>query len=280
MMNTLAAVARTEKSFGQTWTEKSLAQICLAHRGEVSGKWQCYIPVYEAIFAEYRDKRVSLLEIGVQNGGSLGVHAEYFSDTALLVGDNINPRCRLLNYPPSIRVAVESCVDEHTKEQITAISPSFDIVIDDGSHKSKDTILTFLKYFPIVSAGGVYIIEDLHAGYWQQYGGGLFHKKSPVAFLKFLVDALNAEHGGVNESIADFMTMELPEYRSLYDQNLPAEIKSITFSKSMCIVRKTDPGKPNKQRRSAPAQAMVASLIRWSLSSSTNGAVSFFPSSL
>ena len=280
MMNTLAAIAGRKSRSGRPGRKNRSHKSFIAHRGEVSGKWQCYIPVYEAIFAEYHDKRVSLLEIGVQNGGSLGVHAEYFSDAAIFVGNDINPRCRLLNHPPSIRVAVESCVDEHTKEQITAISPSFDIVIDGGSHKSKDTILAFLKYFPIVSAGGVYIIEDLHAGYWQQYGGGLFHKKSPVAFLKLLVDALNAEHGGVNQSIADFMTMELPEYRSLYDQNLPAEIKSITFSKSMCIIRKTDPGKPNKQRRSAPAQAMVASLIRWSLSSSTNGAVSFFPPSL
>ena len=235
----------TEKSFAQTWEEKSFAQIFLTHRGKVSDKWQSYIPNYETVFADYRDKQVSLLEIGVQNGGSLEVYAEYFRDAAIIVGTDINPRCRFLNYPPPIRVVVGNCVNEQTKQQITAISPSFDIVIDDGSHTSKDIILAFLRYFPIVNPGGIYVIEDLHASYWQEWDGGLFHKKSSIAFLKLLVDAVNAEHWGVGESMTDFMTLEFPEYRSLYDKNVLAEIKSITFSNSMCIIRKTDPGEAN-----------------------------------
>lgn len=235
------AQAWTEKSFAQTWTKKSFAQIYLSHRGKVSDKWQSYISIYETIFAEYRDKQVSLLEIGIQNGGSLEVYAEYFPDAAIIVGNDINPRCRILNYRRGITVVVGNCVDEQTKEQIAAISPSFDIVIDDGSH----IILTFLKYFPIVSPGGVYIIEDLHASYWQDWGGGLFHKKSSVAFLKLLVDAVNAEHWGVSENITDLMTLGFPEHRSLYDENVLGEIKSITFSNSMCIIRKTGPEERN-----------------------------------
>jgi glycosyltransferase involved in cell wall biosynthesis len=235
----------TEQSLAPAWTENSFAQIFLSHRGKVSDKWQSYIPVYESIFAEYRDKQVSLLEIGIQNGGSLEVYAEYFSDAAIIVGNDINPRCRLLSYPPCIRVVVGSCVDEQTKGQITAISPSFDIVVDDGSHTSKDIILAFLKYFPIVNAGGIYIIEDLHASYWQDWGGGLFHKKSSVAFLKLLVDAVNAEHWGVSESITDFMTLGFPDYQPLYDESVLGEIKSITFSNSMCIIRKTGPAERN-----------------------------------
>ena len=114
------------------------------------------------------------LEIGIQNGGSLEIYSEYFTNPEIIVGCDIDPRCRLLQYAPGIKVVIGDCAADETRSKITAISSSFDLIIDDGSHISDDVIVAFLKYFPFVKPGGVYVIEDLHTSYWQRWQGGLF----------------------------------------------------------------------------------------------------------
>jgi hypothetical protein len=225
-------------------TGKSFAEIFAAHRGKVSDKWES-----ESLFAEFRDKRIALLEIGIQNGGSLEIYSEYFTNPEIIVGCDIDPSCRLLQYAPGIKVVIGDCAADETRSKITAISSSFDLIIDDGSHISDDVIVAFLKYFPFVKPGGVYVIEDLHTSYWQRWQGGLFHSKSSIAFLKLLVDALHAEHWGVRETISDLMTVEFSEYRSLFSEYTFKGIKSINFANSMCVIRRTEHGAPNSLGR-------------------------------
>lgn len=63
-------------------------------------------------------------------------------------------------------------------------STFFDIIIDDGSHVSSDIIRTFALYFPKLKSGGTYIIEDLHASYWESHQGALNYSFSSIEFLK------------------------------------------------------------------------------------------------
>ncbi len=181
----MSLVERAAKSFGEIFATNS---------GKISDKWQSYIPVYEGVLAPFRDKPIALLEIGIQNGGSLEIYSEYFTRPKILIGCDINPKCRLLEFASGIEVVVGDCTADAVRDEITAISRSFDIIIDDGSHVSHDVITAFLKYFPLVEAGGIYVIEDLHTSYWQRWQGGLFYRKSSISFLKLLVDALHAEH--------------------------------------------------------------------------------------
>lgn len=211
----------------------------------MSDKWHSYIRIYEWLFAEYRDKPVALLEFGIQNGGSLEIYAKYFSNPEIIVGCDIDPKCRLLRYPPGTRVVIGDCTDDDTRRRIADVSPSFDFVIDDGSHVCGDVIEAFLKYFPLVRPGGAYVIEDLHTSYWEQWGGGLFRRKSSIGFLKLLVDAIHAEHWGVRETVADLIAVDFPEYRALLDERALKEIKSVHFENSICVVRKTDAGEAN-----------------------------------
>jgi len=225
--------------------DRTFAEIFAAHSGKVSDKWQSYIPAYEGLFSEFRDKPIALLEIGIQNGGSLEIYADYFTRAEIIVGCDINPKCRLLHYSPGIEVVIGNCTADDTRRKITALSPTFDIIIDDGSHVSNDIIVAFLRYFSLIRPGGIYVIEDLHTSYWQQWQGGLFHKKSSIAFLKLLVDAINAEHWGIGENIGDLMAAEFPEYRPLFTERTLRTIKSVNFENSMCIIRKTEDDAPN-----------------------------------
>lgn len=47
------------------------------------------------------------------------------------------------------------------------------VVIDDGSHVAGHASMTFRHLFPLMPAGAVYAIEDLHTSFWQDFGGGL-----------------------------------------------------------------------------------------------------------
>lgn len=54
-------------------TPNRLQNLCDEHIGKVSDKWESYIDVYDELFQEIYGSVESILEIGVQNGGSLEI---------------------------------------------------------------------------------------------------------------------------------------------------------------------------------------------------------------
>jgi hypothetical protein len=160
--------------------------------GKVSDKWQSYLPYYEALFSPLRECPVSLLEIGIQNGGSLETWAAAFAAGERFVGCDIDPRCGTLKYDdPRIRVVVGDANALPTFQAIHDVCPSYDIVIDDGSHRSTDILKSFVNYFPLVKPGGLYVVEDTHTLYLDSFGGGVLNEFGAYAFFKRLVDVLN-----------------------------------------------------------------------------------------
>ena len=53
----------------------SFEEIHKAKTGKVSDKWASYLHYYDRLFKDYRDQEIALLEIGIQNGGSLDTYA-------------------------------------------------------------------------------------------------------------------------------------------------------------------------------------------------------------
>jgi len=146
----------------KTFNSQTLEELHLQHTGKVSDKWSSYLGIYNQILKSYRNKNVRLLEIGVQNGGSLEIWAKYFSNAKLIVGCDINPQCGTLNYDNSkIHLLVGDANSYEVQNKVVELSKSFDIIIDDGSHYSSDIIKSFSRYFPLLEDGGVYIIVKL-----------------------------------------------------------------------------------------------------------------------
>ncbi|MDE3037280.1 MAG: class I SAM-dependent methyltransferase, partial [Pseudomonadota bacterium] len=69
-----------------------------------------------------------------------------------------------------------------------------DIVIDDGSHVMKDVNVTFDYLYPKLLKNSVYLVEDLHTAYWEEYGGGAGKPDSFIERCKHFIDVLNADH--------------------------------------------------------------------------------------
>ncbi|WP_417385606.1 class I SAM-dependent methyltransferase [Gimesia sp.] len=220
---------------------KTLQQITSTHDGKVSDKWAAYLNAYEEVLAEYQDATVKLLEIGVQNGGSLEIWEQYFSNLQTIVGCDINPSISQLEYQnPSINLVVGNATEDDTAKQILEHCNSFNIIIDDGSHRSDDIILTFARYFPVLELNGLFIIEDLHCSFWEEFQGGLFEPFSSLSFLKRLSDIINHEHWGIQKSRVEHLAKYGEKYGCEFDEEELKKIHSIEFINSMCIIRKKE----------------------------------------
>ena len=139
----------------------TLREIFSSHQGKLSDKWNFYLVEYERLIAPYVDRPVRLLEIGVQNGGSIEIWSKVFENSEKIVGCDIDPKCGLLTFEdPQISIVVGDVSISSTRDLIRAQSLFFDIIIDDGSHKSSDIVKVFANYFGIVSSEGVFIAED------------------------------------------------------------------------------------------------------------------------
>lgn len=209
------------------------------HAGKVSDKWQLYLDVYQAVLAEYRDKPVSVLEIGIQNGGSLEIWSRYFRNAIKLVGCDINTDCARLRYDdPRIAVVVADANTDDAERRIAAEAEVFDIIIDDGSHRSGDIVRSFARYFHRVREGGVYVVEDLHCSYWAQFEGGLFNPHSSMSFFKRLVDVINFEHWGLERPAESVLAPIFEVHGGRLKEGTLSSIHSIQFFNSVCVIQK------------------------------------------
>jgi len=122
------------------------------------GTHHSYIPIYEELFSKYKDKPISLLEIGVNRGYSLYTWKNYFTHANLIMG--IEYQRHIVHKKEGVEILYADINDAHTV--LTNIGEkTFDIVIDDGSHDIKDQLFTFQMLRSKVNKGGLYIIEDL-----------------------------------------------------------------------------------------------------------------------
>ena len=220
-------------------SRKMLHQLYAEHAGKVSDKWSLYLTEYDRLFDDCRDKPVRLLEIGIQNGGSLDIWSKYFSNASALIGCDINLDCARLSYDdPRIGVIVGDANAPEVCERVFQRSPQFDIIIDDGSHLSSDIIKSFALYFPRVVEGGIFIAEDLHCSYLGQFEGGLFDPYSSISFFKRLADVISHEHWGIPKARADILRGIFTKYGCEVDEETLSQVHSVEFINSMCVVRK------------------------------------------
>lgn len=220
----------------------TLLSLARSHRGKFSDKWSSYLAAYDRMLAEYKHRNIRLLEIGVQNGGSLEIWARYFAAATHLIGCDINPACAALEYEDArIGLVIGDANTDAVQAQILARCPQFDVIIDDGSHTSPDIVKSFARYFSTLSTGGLFIIEDMHCSYWQEFDGGLYHPTSSMAFLKRLTDVMNHEHWGLATTRAEFLDDFARQYGIAFDDDLLTCIHSIEFINSVCVIRKSYP---------------------------------------
>lgn len=218
---------------------RTLLEHYQAHTGKVTDRWASYLEEYQRIFAPFRNEPIRMLEIGVQNGGSLELWASYFSNLKQLIGCDIDERCGHLRFDDErVSVIVGDASQAQTYQAIIQNNTAFDVVIDDGSHNSQDIVTAFARYFPHISEGGVFVAEDLHCSYWREFQGGLFDPTSSIAFFKLLVDVVNHEHWGLPLEPNSLFSAFQEKYGIQLTNEMLATISRVEFCNSICVVHK------------------------------------------
>jgi hypothetical protein len=132
-----------------------------------------YLEKYDPVFKPFLDKKIFLLELGVNTGGSLLLWRDYFPN-GLVVGIDISlPK----EFKPAERIHLYEGSQEDTKflsRVANDICPDgFDIIIDDASHIGKLTKAAFWHLFDNhLKTNGLYVIEDWGTGYWDDWPDG------------------------------------------------------------------------------------------------------------
>jgi SAM-dependent methyltransferase len=203
-----------------------------AHTGYVSHKMTHYPFVYDQLLKPRLDagKPVRLLEIGVQNGGSLEIWKKYLPPGSEIHGVDINENCLRLEFPENVHFHLGSAASQDFMSR-TFENGMFDIVIDDGSHVCTEVLLAFLHLFPRLAPGGIYIVEDLHTSYWPGFGGGFRQDGASIEFFKSLADTVNLDHIS-SDALQDFsgLLLSSPDFQAM--------IASVSFYDSVCAVTK------------------------------------------
>lgn len=138
-----------------------LNDIGLKH-GTDKATFHKYLDFYEKHLPD-RDFSGRLLEIGIMDGCSIRMWREYYPN-AEIVGIDTGLQVDL-----RIDGATLLELDGTKPEHLTQLG-KFDIIIDDGSHMTKDQQKSFEHlFYHQLNSGGLYILEDLHTSYRTEY---------------------------------------------------------------------------------------------------------------
>jgi hypothetical protein len=136
---------------------------------------------------------------------------------------------------PRINIVVGDVNSEKIYQQLSSRA-MFDIVIDDGSHRSEDILLSFLNYFPMVVPGGLYVVEDTHAVYHRPETG-ISAKRNVLGFFKDLTDVVNFQfwrrESTIEHLLQPYIAASLPAWLS------GGWVEALEFRNSLVAIRKS-----------------------------------------
>lgn len=188
--------------------QNPLEEYFYSNTKNVIHKWVHYFEIYHKHFQRFVGKECVILEIGVDQGGSLQMWKHYFGSEAMIYGIDINPICKQYE-EENIHIIIGSQSNREFLKELKSEIPKIDILIDDGGHTMEQQITTFEELFDHISDDGIYLCEDTHTSYWKEYGGGYAKNDSFIEFSKTLIDKLNAWHIRNNEIAVSNLTLNV-----------------------------------------------------------------------
>lgn len=207
-----------------------LDNLAILYKADKGSYWHNYCNAYEEYFGSLKNNSLRILEIGVGEGCSLFMWKDYFPN-AQIVGMDCNAVCKkYVSDRIKIVIGMQGNVDLLT--EINGKYGPFDIIIDDGSHRWDDQIISFQTLFPKLVGNGFYVVEDLHTSYDIKYCQSA--KIPTVNYFKNIIDNINL-----------FGTFGLKYNRGAREKskvsaNLDVlnHIESIRFHTSICFIKK------------------------------------------
>jgi predicted O-methyltransferase YrrM len=154
------------------------------------GTGRSYLHVYRWLFAAKRDTARKVLEIGISQGGSIGLWHDYFQ-SADIYGIDIAGLDRVwdrIKGVPRIHLFPHQDAYDAKFLQRNFQNASIDIMIDDGPHSLSSMQEMIQLYLPLLKPDGILVIEDVQSPSWIQE----LHAVTPAADRQF-IDTYNLQ---------------------------------------------------------------------------------------
>ena len=192
------------------------------HDGRLVNRWRHYFDIYHRHFARFRGQQLTMIEIGVFNGGSLRMWRDYFGPQARIVGVDIYPECQQFA-EPGIDIVIGDQADRGFLRELSGRYPDLALLVDDGGHWMHQQIATFEELYPRLRSDGVYLCEDTHTSYMPMFGGGYRQPQTFIETVKPLIDRLNAFHSPDQSQLAPDDFTRTTDSLHFYDSVLVIE---------------------------------------------------------
>ncbi len=182
-------------------------------------KWSSYFQVYQDLIHPFAGSKITLVEVGVLNGGSLFMWREFLGKDARIIGVDNNPNAKKMErHGFEIFIGDQSSTDFW--DQFFADVGSIDVLVDDGGHTNKQQIVTNEACLAHINDGGMIITEDTHASYMRSFGN-----PSKYNFVNY------AKH------IADCIQTRNPHVRQRSGNTFADKVYAVTFYESIVCLR-------------------------------------------
>lgn len=119
-----------------------------------------YIPTYELLFSQKKISATSILEVGINLGGSIKLWNDYFCNAEIYGIDQKNMDENIINLTNEKRIKLLLNKDAYNINE-NEFDIKFDVMIDDGSHDLEHQIYFLQKYLHFLKDDGIFIIEDV-----------------------------------------------------------------------------------------------------------------------
>jgi 23S rRNA U2552 (ribose-2'-O)-methylase RlmE/FtsJ len=153
-----------------------------------SGKHIKYFDIYDSLFKKYINKKITIVEIGVLNGGSLHLWREFFGKNAKIIGVDINPEVKIFE-KDGFEIFIGNQSDKKFWNNFFKKVGMVDIIIDDGGHTNEQQIITFSSCVHKIKNGGLLLVEDVNTSYMKEFLNP--QKYSFINFCKKVIDDIN-----------------------------------------------------------------------------------------
>ena len=124
--------------------------------------WKEKLEMAEENFFKFRNrKKLTVVEIGCRDGGSLLMWRDYFGPQSKVHGIDINPNA-IVFQDEQTRIFIGSQDNSTFIASVGKEVGPIDIVIDDASHDPKHQFASYKLLYPYMAHDSVYMIEDLY----------------------------------------------------------------------------------------------------------------------
>jgi hypothetical protein len=175
-----------------------------------------YTEVYECFFYPMKTSARKICEIGIMEGASLRMFAEYF-EGAVIYGIDIQNASHLNS--DRIRTFV---ADQADRKQLAAFMDAsgsgFDLILDDGGHSMAQQQISFACLFQNVAPGGYYVIEDVHTSLLDDYGVEPGEVNSTLTMINRFIQSGEIESKYMTEKERQYLDLNI-SYCNLMSRN-------------------------------------------------------------